>query len=56
MNFAIQNFGEILQDFENFSAKLKDSERYFVPPLTVYREYIPAGFKVLVKSEVAVFT
>jgi hypothetical protein len=37
--------------------KLKNLERYFVSTLTtVYREYIPAGFKVIVKSEVGGFT
>jgi hypothetical protein len=34
-----------------------NSEIYFVSTLTtVYREYIPTGFKVIVKSEVGGFT
>jgi hypothetical protein len=34
-----------------------NSEIYFVSTLTtVYREYIPKGFKVIVKSEVGGFT
>jgi hypothetical protein len=59
-NFVAQNLGEILQDFKKFYeifCETGNSEIYFVSTLTtVYREYIPAGFKVIVKSEVGGFT
>jgi hypothetical protein len=59
-NFVARNFSEILQDFfkiYEIFCETGNSEIYFVSTLTiVYREYIPTGFTVIVKSEVGGFT
>jgi hypothetical protein len=47
-----RNFARFLKIYETFCETV-NSEIYFVSTLTtVYREYIPIGFKVIVKSEV----